>query len=379
MGETEAMIPYLDLRSIFLRYEKQWSSAFQDFLQSGQYILGDSVSAFEGAFASYCGVKACIGCGNGLDALRLILEGYKIIGKLRAGDRILVPGNTYIATWLAVIQSGMIPVAVEPDMLTCNMNPLYLEGLIDENVKAILPVHLYGRMADMPAICSIAERHKLLVIEDAAQSHGAELEGKQAGAWGHAAGFSFYPGKNLGALGDAGAICTSDLELAEVIRALRNYGSVQKYYNLYPGFNSRLDTLQAAFLHIRLPLLSSENEERRDIAAHYFDTIRNPYIRLPDWGPRGGHVWHIFQVQTAYRSDLQRWLEDRRVGYLIHYPIPPHHQAALEGMFSQYTLPHTERIHAETLSIPLYPGLSLEAQLQVIEALNHFRPNELSI
>ena len=379
MGETEAMIPYLDLRSIFLRYERQWSLAFQDFLQSGQYILGDSVTAFEGAFASYCGVKVCIGCGNGLDALRLILEGYKIIGKLRVGDRILVPGNTYIATWLAVIQSGMVPVAVEPDMVTCNMNPLHLEGLIDEKVKAILPVHLYGRMADMPAICSLAERHKLLVIEDAAQSHGAELEGKKAGAWGHAAGFSFYPGKNLGAPGDAGAICTSDLELAEVVRALRNYGSVQKYYNLYPGFNSRLDSLHAAFLHIRLPLLSSENQERSEIAAHYLDAIRNPYLRLPDWGPTGGHVWHIFQVQTAYRSELQRWLEEQRVGYLIHYPIPPHHQAAFEGMYAHYALPLTERIHAETLSIPLYPGLSVKAQLKVIEALNHFRPNELSI
>lgn len=373
------MIPYLDLKRIFIRYESQWTEAFREVLHSGQYILGQEVEAFESDFAQYCGTDICLGCGNGLDALRLIFEGYKISGRLKAGNEVLVPANTYIATWLAVLQSGLIPVPVEPDIESCNICPKNIEAAITPRTRAILPVHLYGRLADMPAILSIAKKYHLLVIEDAAQAHGAELSGKKAGAWGDAAGFSFYPGKNLGAPGDAGAVCTSDSELAKIIRALRNYGSEKKYYNTYPGFNSRLDTLHAAFLRRRLPMLSNENRERMEIAAYYLQNIQNPHLQLPHAGADGCHVWHIFQVQSKARTQLMQHMEKEGIGYLIHYPIPPHHQAFLAETYGHYAFPVTEKIHNETLSIPLYPGLSKSEQEKVIRVMNEFRPDELSI
>lgn len=368
------MIPYLDLKRIFIRYETQWTEAFREVLHSGQYILGQEVEAFESEFAQYCGTDVCIGCGNGLDALRLIIEGYKISGRLQSGDEVLVPANTYIATWLAVLQSGLVPVPVEPDSESCNICPKNIVAAITPRTRVILPVHLYGRLADMPAIISIAQSHNVLVIEDAAQAHGAEVSGKKAGAWGDAAGFSFYPGKNLGTPGDAGAVCTSDVELARTIRALRNYGSEQKYHNIYPGFNSRLDPLHAAFLRKRLPMLSDENRERSEIAAYYLQNVHNPHLQLPDAGVEGSHVWHIFQVQTSERTQLMQHMEKEGVGSLIHYPIPPHHQAFLVDAYGHYDLPVTERIHAETLSIPLFPGLLKSEQEKVIKVLNEFRP-----
>ena len=366
------MIPFLDLHKMNHRFEKEFKNKFTDFLDAGYYILGSNVKSFEKEFATFCGTKHCIGVGNGLDALRLILEGYKTLGKLKNKDEVLVASNTYIATILAIKQAGLKPILVESEATTFNFNLEAISRSISNKTKAILPVHLYGQLAPMDAINKIATDYNLLVIEDAAQAHGAIANtGLLAGNLGDAAGFSFYPTKNLGALGDAGAITTNDPELAEVIRKLRNYGSSSKYVNDYIGFNSRLDDVQAAFLRVKLPFLKQDNIRRQEIAHRYIAEICNPKIKLPTIVNKKGHVFHLFVIQISNREAMIAHLTKHEVGYLIHYPIPPHQQEALVE-FSNLTFPITEKIHQEVLSIPIGPVLNNNEVQKIIEVLNSF-------
>lgn len=366
------MIPFLDLHKINLRFETEFKNGIQSFLDSGYYILGENVVAFETEFANYCGVKHCIGVGNGLDALRLILEGYKALGQLKIGDEVLVASNTYIATILAIKQAGLIPVLVESDLDTYNFNMNKINSLINSRTKVIMPVHLYGQLSPMDDLLKIANQNKLLVIEDAAQAHGAiNNEGIKAGNFGDAAGFSFYPTKNLGALGDGGAVTTNNQKLATIIRKLRNYGSSSKYVNEYMGFNSRLDEIQAVFLRYKLPKLDTDNEKRRTIAKRYLAEIKNTKIILPICKELKSHVFHLFVVRVEDRSNFIKYLKINDVGYLIHYPIAPHKQEALPEMLNlQY--PVTEMIHEQIISIPMSPLLSEEEVNQVISVLNSY-------
>ncbi|CAM3457035.1 DegT/DnrJ/EryC1/StrS family aminotransferase [Aequorivita lipolytica] len=366
------MIPFLDLHAINHRFEEQFQNSFKQFLDSGYYILGSQVKLFEANFANYCGTAHCIGVGNGLDALRLILEGYKILGRLKDNDEVLVASNTYIATILAIKQAGLIPVLVEAELRTYNFYIKSLKNSISKETKAIMPVHLYGELAPMNEILKISKEHNLLVIEDAAQAHGAKnSEGKLAGNIGDAAGFSFYPTKNLGALGDGGAVTTNDDELAETIKKLRNYGASTKYVNELVGFNSRLDEIQAAFLNCKLPSLDSDNEHRRKIAKKYISEIKNDKIQLPFWSGDVDHIFHLFVVRVERRNDFIDYLDRNGVGHLIHYPIAPHKQEALLE-YSHLKFPVTEKIHAEVISIPISPILS-EAEVDtIISVLNKY-------
>ena len=364
------MIPFLDLHKINKRFEKEFQSRFNSFLNSGYYILGKQVEAFENEFAAYCEVSHCIGVGNGLDALRLILEGYKTIGQLKENDEILVASNTYIATILAIKQAGLKPVLVESDLELYNFNLDELKASISESTKAIMPVHLYGQLAPMEIISELAKEYNLLVIEDAAQAHGAiTTNGKKAGNIGDAAGFSFYPTKNLGALGDGGAVTTNNEKLASVIRKLRNYGSSSKYVNEYIGFNSRLDEIQAAFLRCKLPFLDADNEKRRIIAKRYLSEINNKKISLPEYSDYNDHVFHQFVVRVSDRNQFIEYLNTEGIGTLIHYPIPPHQQEALLE-YSNLSFPVTEKVHREVVSIPCGPLLSKEEIDGVIGAVN---------
>jgi dTDP-4-amino-4,6-dideoxygalactose transaminase len=367
------MIPFLDVHKINARFEDEYSSKFQEFLKSGFYILGSEVSTFETNFAEYCGTSHCIGVANGLDALTLIFKGYMQLGKLKPNDEIMVPANTYIASILSVINAGLKPVFVEPDEATFNISPSEIEKHISPKVKGILAVHLYGQLADMPAINSIAKRHNLLVVEDAAQAHGAILasEEKKAGNLSNAAGFSFYPSKNLGALGDAGAVTTNDLELADQIRLLRNYGSSKKYINETLGINSRLDELQAAFLNVKLKRLDADNARRRDIAKAYIENIDNKRISLPNYNNSNNHVFHVFVVRVTDRMHFKTYLEQNQIGYLIHYPLPPHKQQALSA-FKTLQLPITESIHDTVVSLPISPVMTNEEVETVINVLNQY-------
>ncbi len=324
------MIPFLDLHKVNLRFEAEFKSKYQEFLNSGHYILGEQVALFEKEFADYCGTLDCIGVGNGLDALRLILEGYKTLGKLDNEDEVLVSSNTYIATILAIKQAGLKPVLVETNPLNYNFELSELKDALTGRTKAIMPVHLYGQLSPMKEIMSFGNQHDLLVIEDAAQAHGAmAIEGKLAGNLGHAAGFSFYPTKNLGALGDGGAVTTNDTELAQVIRKLRNYGTSSKYVNDILGFNSRLDELQAVFLRTKLPYLNADNKRRLEIAKRYLSEVENDKITLPDYSGGADHVFHLFVLRVKDRLEFMEYLKDNGIGSLIHYPIPPHKQEAL--------------------------------------------------
>ncbi len=366
------MIPFLDLKAINKRFETQFQNRFQQFLDSGYYILGSQVKEFEEAFANYCGVKHCIGVGNGLDALRLILEGYKILGKLKENDEVLVASNTYIATILAIKQAGMIPVLVEANVSNYNFDIPLLKKSFSEKTKAIMPVHLYGQLAPMDEILKISKENNLLVIEDAAQAHGAKnRDGKLAGNIGDAAGFSFYPTKNLGALGDGGAVTTSDSELAEVIKKLRNYGTSTKYVNEFLGINSRLDEIQAAFLKVKLTTLNADNARRREIAKSYNSEIRNEKIKLPLYDGSENHVFHLFVVRVENRADFIDYLNKNGIGNLIHYPIPPHRQQALSE-YSHLNFPNTEKIHREVVSIPISPVMTDEEVGKVISVLNNY-------
>jgi dTDP-4-amino-4,6-dideoxygalactose transaminase len=363
-------IPFLNLKATYQELQDELDAAYQRVMESGWYILGDSVASFEAEFASFCGAKHCIGAGNGLEALHLILRAAGI----GAGDEVIVPANTYIATWLAVSYAGATPVPVEPIEVTYNLDPERIEKAITPRTKAIMPVHLYGQPADMDTIQQIAEKYGLLVFDDAAQAHGAHYKGCPVGGLGKATGWSFYPGKNLGAFGDAGAITTNDDELAERLRMLRNYGSRVKYHNEIKGFNSRLDPLQAAFLSVKLKHLKEWNERRKMIAERYRAGLNNlpglitPHV--PDWADPS---WHLFVVRHPKRDQLKAHLERAGIETLIHYPIPPHMQSAYaELQFAEGTFPITEAIHREVLSLPMGPHLSLEAVDIVILAIRDF-------
>lgn len=366
------MIPFLDLHKINQRFEKDFKSQFNTFLDSSSFILGNQVSEFEKSFAVYCGTKYCVGVGNGLDALRLIIEGYKVLDVLEERDEILVASNTYIATILAIKQAGLTPVLVEADLENYNFNLLHLESLITTKTKAIMPVHLYGELAPINEIKTLAKKNNLLIIEDAAQAHGAVYtNGKKAGNLGDAAGFSFYPTKNLGALGDAGAITTNDEKLASIIRKLRNYGTSSKYINDILGFNSRLDEIQATFLNIKLPYLDVDNDKRREVAKKYISNISNPKIVLPKYSDTKGHVFHLFVIRIKNRDEFTDYLSQNEIGYLIHYPIPPHKQEALYEYSSLY-FPATEDIHEEVVSLPMSPVMTKKEIIQVINVLNSY-------
>lgn len=366
------MIKFLDLQKINVPYQAAFQQKLHSISEKGWYIMGDEVKNFERHFADYCGVKHCVGVGNGLDALVLIFRGYIELGKLQKGDEVIVPVNTYIASILAILQAGLVPVLVEPDKETYNLDPDLVIANLTAKTKAILAVHLYGQLADMEALNRIAQQHNLLVVEDAAQSHGAaNAEGLKAGNLGDAAGFSFYPGKNLGALGDAGAVTTNDSELAQIIYSLHNYGSAQKYYNDHIGYNSRLDELQAAFLDVKLPNLDAENAQRKIVANRYLAEINNPKIGLPAYNGGGHHVFHLFVIRTEDREALQKYLSEKGIQTLIHYPIPPHKQKALPH-WNDWSFPLTEKIHREVLSLPMSPVMTSEEIDSVIRALNEF-------
>lgn len=365
------MIKFLDLYKINKQYEEELTEAFKSVLDSGWYILGEKVKNFENEFAKYCGVKHCIGVANGLDALILIIRAYKETGLFNDGDEILVPSNTYIASILAISANNLVPVLVEPDINTYDIDVRLIEANITAKTKGILPVHLYGQLCDMEGINLIAEKYNLKVIEDCAQAHGAANNGKKAGSFGDAAGFSFYPGKNLGALGDAGAITTNDDDLAQAVRALLNYGSHVKYQNLYKGINSRLDELQAAFLSVKLKWLDRDTQARRLIANRYLNEINTPKIVLPVVTEQNAHVWHLFVVKTDDRDGFQKYLAENNVQTVIHYPIPPHRQQAYQE-WGHLQYPISEKIHNEILSLPISPVMSSAEVDIVIKAVNNY-------
>ena len=368
------MIKFLDLQKINHRYKTELLSACERVIDSGWYITGSELESFEQEFSPYCGTEHAIGVGNGLDALVLILRAYMELGRMSEGDEVIVPANTYIASVLAITHNRLKPVLVEPREDTFNLDPSRIEAAVTSNTKAILAVHLYGQTAEMDRINAIAKKYDLIVVEDSAQAHGATYRGKRAGNLGDASGFSFYPGKNLGALGDAGAVTTNDAELAETIKALRNYGSHKKYENLYIGVNSRLDEIQAAMLSVKLKHLDDEIMQRREIANYYRANIRNSHIRLPEVVAEENHVWHLFVIRSEHRDTLQSYLTDRGIQTMIHYPIPPHKQKAYEE-FSHMELPMTEQIHREVLSLPLYPGLTTAEMGRVVKCLNEWLPD----
>ncbi|MCW3078448.1 MAG: UDP-4-amino-4-deoxy-L-arabinoseaminotransferase [Bacteroidetes bacterium] len=366
------MITFLDLHKINKRFEEQFLQSVKEVFDSGWYILGEKNSAFEQQFASYCGSKHCIGVANGLDALIIILEAYKHLGKLKTGDEVLVPANTYIASIMAITRTGLTPVLVEPNENSFLMEAEAAENKLSPKTKAIMPVHLYGQCCQMDPILLLAKNHKLLVIEDSAQAHGAFYKGKRCGNIGDASGFSFYPGKNLGALGDAGAITTNDDLLADTIRSYRNYGSKIKYEHNSIGLNSRLDEIQASFLSVKLKHLDEDNAKRRVIADYYLKHITNPIIRLPFSHTDEGHVWHLFVVRCVERDRLQSYLKENKIQTLIHYPIPPHKQKGY-AEYNSFYLPLTEKIHHEVLSLPIGPTMLIEEVSYVCEILNNFR------
>lgn len=370
------MISFLDLKMLNAQYRQELVEAATRVIDSGWYIQGSSLTQFELEFSSFVGTAECIGVANGLDALTLTIRAWIQMGRLQAGDEVIVPANTYIASILAITENGLTPILVEPDDRSYNISIAGIESAITDKTKAILPVHLYGQLADMPAIMRIADRHGLLVLEDAAQAHGAKLHNKQAGTWGTAGAFSFYPGKNLGALGDGGAITTGDAELATMLRGLRNYGSHEKYLNIYQGVNSRLDEIQAAMLSVKLKYLEAQTQRRREIAEIYAAHISHDDIILPvDRGDdvinMHSHVWHLFVVRSQNRDGLQKHLAESGVQTLIHYPIPPHKQGAY-AEWNKRSYPITERIHDEVLSLPMSPLMTDAEAHQVAELCNSF-------
>jgi dTDP-4-amino-4,6-dideoxygalactose transaminase len=370
------MIPFLDLKKINKPYETAFQEKLKVVLDNGWYILGNEVKEFETSFANYCGAKYCVGVGNGFDALVLIFKGYIQLGKLQKGDEVIVPANTYIASILAILQADLIPVLVEPKLETYNINPDLISQKITSKTKAILVVHLYGQLAEMDRINEIAMANNLLIVEDAAQAHGT-IRNQESVIINQksSVAYSFYPGKNLGALGDGGAVTTNDLELAKVIQSLRNYGSETKYYNDYVGINSRLDEIQAAFLNVKLPFLDVENEKRRAIAKRYLSEIKNEKIILPTVSLLGtkqsNHVFHLFVIRTRNRTNLQDYLQQNGIQTVIHYPVPPHNQKALSD-WNHLSFPITEKIHNEVLSLPISPVLTDDEVGFIIAILNQY-------
>jgi dTDP-4-amino-4,6-dideoxygalactose transaminase len=357
------------MKAPYRELQAELDEAYRRVMASGWYILGEEVEAFEQEFATYCGVKYCIGVGNGLEALHLILRAYGI----GAGDEVIVPANTYIATWLAISYAGARPVPVEPDERTYNLNPERIETAVTPKTRAIIVVHLYGQPAEMDPINALARKYGIKVIEDAAQAHGARYRSKRAGSLADAAGWSFYPGKNLGALGDAGAVTTEDDDLADNIRMLRNYGSKAKYHNLVKGYNSRLDEFQAAFLRVKLKYLDAWNDRRAYLAGLYCEMLENTELILPFVPADIQAAWHLFVVRTRQREYLQEYLQANGIGTLIHYPIPPHLQPAyLELNLPVGSFPLTEQIHEEVLSLPMGPHLSTMELERVVDSIQTF-------
>lgn len=362
-------IPFLDLKSSYLELKDEFDEAYLKLMNSGNYILGEEVELFEKEYASFLDTKYCIGVGNGLEAISLAL----IACGIKSGDEVIVPSNTYIATWLAVTHIGAIPIPVEPCEDTYNINPLKILEKISRKTKAIIPVHLYGQPSDMQQILDIAKKNNLKIIEDAAQAHGAEIDNKKIGCHGDAVAWSFYPGKNLGAFGDGGAVTTNCEKISEKVKSLRNYGSKKKYINKEKGFNSRLDPLQAAFLRIKLRHLEKWTERRRIIAKSYLERINNKKIKLPIVDLRMNPVWHLFVIRSADRTVLQDYLHNKDIGTLIHYPVPPYKQNAYKDLkLKLREYPIANQLADEVLSIPIGPHLSLEEADLVIDALNQF-------
>ncbi|GIO88495.1 aminotransferase [Paenibacillus faecis] len=364
------MIPFLDLKKINLRHEEAILQSVRSVLHSGWYILGEEVKKFESEFAAYCGTKYALGVANGLDALELIIRAFGI----GPGDEVIVPSNTYIASILAVSANGATPVLVEPDPRTYNIDPQKIESSITPRTKAILVVHLYGQSCNMKPIKDLAQKYNLKIIEDCAQAHGAIYSGKKVGNLGDAAGFSFYPGKNLGALGDAGAITTNDDSLYAELQALRNYGSHKKYENLFKGYNSRLDELQAPILREKLRFLDQDNEYRRGVSSYYMNHINNEHVILPcvEEGPLS-HVWHVFAIRTSQRDNFIKYMNEMGIQTMIHYPIPPHKQEAYKE-WNNLAFPLSEKIHSEIVSLPISPVLGLEDVRRIVEVINEYSP-----
>ncbi len=346
------MIPFLNLNKINAQYSGQLKEACSRVIDSGWYLMGQELEHFESQFSAYCGTEHCVGVANGLDALALTLRAWKKLGRLNDGDEVIVQANTYIASILAITENNLIPVLVEPDNVTFNLCPKITEQAITTKTKVILPVHLYGRISPMPELMDIAGKYELLVLEDCAQAHGAEVDGKKVGNWGDAGAFSFYPGKNLGALGDAGAMTTNDEELAVMVKTLGNYGSKIKYENTYQGVNSRLDEIQAAMLSVKLSYLDNETQKRKEVAQHYLDNIKNNLITLPNVSTVDSHVWHLFVIKVAHRQEFSEYLLANGVQVLIHYPLPPHKQQAYL-QYNELSLPITELIHEQVVSLPI--------------------------
>lgn len=366
------MIKFLDLQKINLAHQKEIEERLLQTFRSGWYLLGNEVKNFENNLAKYIGAKHAIGVANGLDALRLIMKAYIELGLMQKGDEVIVPANTYIASILAISDNGLIPILVEPDIENYNIDIAKIEEKITAKTKAIMIVHLYGRVVFHEELKSLAEKFNLKIIEDNAQAIGAEWQDNKAGNLGDAAGFSFYPGKNLGALGDAGAVTTNDEDLSKTIRALANYGSNQKYVNIYQGLNSRLDEIQAAVLDVKLKYIDKENELRRKISKRYISEIKNAKFHLPHV-PRNEkeHVWHLFVIRASEREKLQNYLNENGVQTLIHYPIPPHKQRAYKNLNST-TYPITEKIHNEVLSLPISPVMNNDEVEDVIKLCNQY-------
>jgi dTDP-4-amino-4,6-dideoxygalactose transaminase len=361
------MIPFLDLKYVNNIYRKDFINIFSKVLDSGKFILGEEVENFENKFANYCNVKYAIGVGNGLDAMQLILKAYNI----GSGDEVIVPSNTFIATWLAVSHVGAKPVPVEPDLMSYNIDPTKIEQAITSNTKAIIAVHLYGQPADMDSINTVARKYGIKVIEDAAQAHGAKYKGRLVGSLGDAAGFSFYPGKNLGAFGDAGAITTDSKKISEKVRKLGNYGSKIKYYHEYKGFNSRLDELQAAILSYKLDFLDDWNKQRREIAKIYLNNLNKENYIMPYEKIWAESVWHQFVIRVNQREKIIEKLKNNKILSMIHYPITPHLQKAYKDLnYRKGSFPISELIHKNILSLPIYPGIKNENLDKIINTLN---------
>lgn len=370
------MIDFLNLKTINDSYEPELSFAIKRVLDSGWYLLGNEVKAFENEYAGFIGTKHCIGVANGLDALRLILKAYIIRGDMNEGDEIIVPANTFIASLLAISDNRLVPVLVEPDINTNNIDPDLIEEKITERTKGIMLVHLYGKNAMTPQIQQMVDKYGLKLIEDNAQAQGCYYGEKRTGSLGHVAGHSFYPGKNLGALSDAGAVTTDDDDLADLIRSLGNYGSSTKYKMDYQGLNSRLDEIQAAILRVKLKRLDADNSHRREIAEYYLQNIKNPDIILPSFGDGNilttSHVWHLFVIRHPERNQAQKYLTDNGVQTLIHYPVPPHKQGAYKEL-NCLSYPITEQIHREVLSLPISPVIGIGDVIYVVEVINNFK------
>lgn len=362
------MIKFLDLEKINNRFRTEMNTRIKNVLDSGWYLSGKWNDIFSKNFAEYCGTNYAIGVANGLDALNLIIRGYGF----GFGDEIIVPANTYIATILAISENGCKPVLVEPDINTYNINPENIEEKITPKTKAIIVVHLYGQSVEMSKIWDLAKKYNLKVIEDAAQAHGAIYDGKRVGNLGNVAAFSFYPGKNLGALGDAGGITTSDKDLFDRVKAIANYGSDFKYHHIYKGINSRMDEIQAALLDIKLRYLDNDNSRRREIAKYYRENIKNPDVILPKTYDEKAHVWHVFTIRTEKRDALCKYLNDNGIQTNIHYPTPPHKQNAYKE-WNEQSFPITEEIHRTIMSIPISPILNDEEVKQIVEIINDWK------